>query len=108
MGADSLWKTSHHQKATRVLPPKKAGGEWSSGEAAQVGLRSPLFQSWMPPSTPAKPVLSADTSARTIAPHKPGCVACNYSNNADVVAAINNLERGHRLLACVESALAAQ
>jgi putative transposase len=36
------------------------------------------------------------------------CVACNYSNNADVVAAINILERGHRLLACGESALAAQ
>lgn len=36
------------------------------------------------------------------------CVACNYSNNADVVGAINVLERGHRLLACGESALAAQ
>lgn len=28
---------------------------------------------------------------------------CAYENNADVVGAINILERGHRLLACGES-----
>ena len=32
------------------------------------------------------------------------CVACGYENHADVVGAINVLERGHRLLACGESA----
>ncbi|CUB06963.1 RNA-guided endonuclease InsQ/TnpB family protein [Marinomonas fungiae] len=35
------------------------------------------------------------------------CVQCSYTNNADVVGAINVLERGHRLLACGESAVAA-
>jgi IS605 OrfB family transposase len=30
------------------------------------------------------------------------CVSCRYQNNADVVGAINILERGHRLLACGE------
>ena len=35
------------------------------------------------------------------------CVECGYTNNADVVGALNILERGHRLLACGESALAA-
>jgi putative transposase len=33
------------------------------------------------------------------------CVDCGYENNADVVGAINVLERGYRLLACGESAL---
>ena len=33
------------------------------------------------------------------------CVDCGYENNADVVGAINILERGHRLLACGEAAL---
>ncbi len=28
------------------------------------------------------------------------CVHCGYENNADIVGAINILERGHRLLAC--------
>lgn len=32
------------------------------------------------------------------------CVACGYKNHADVVGAINVLERGHRLLACGELA----
>ncbi len=32
------------------------------------------------------------------------CVRCGYENNADVVGAINILERGHRLLACGELA----
>ena len=32
------------------------------------------------------------------------CVECDYENNADLVGAINILERGHRLLACGESA----
>lgn len=32
------------------------------------------------------------------------CVDCGYENNADLVGAINVLERGHRLLACGESA----
>ncbi|MDO9012744.1 MAG: transposase [Gallionella sp.] len=32
------------------------------------------------------------------------CVECGYENNADVVGAINVLERGHRLLACGELA----
>ena len=31
------------------------------------------------------------------------CVDCGYENNADVVGAINVLERGYRLLACGES-----
>jgi putative transposase len=35
------------------------------------------------------------------------CVECGYINNADIVGALNILERGHRLLACGESALAA-
>ena len=30
-------------------------------------------------------------------------VCCGYKNHADVVGAINILERGHRLLACGES-----
>ena len=30
------------------------------------------------------------------------CINCRYKNNADVVGAINILERGHRLLACGE------
>jgi putative transposase len=30
------------------------------------------------------------------------CVSCGYKNNADLVGAINILERGHRLLACGE------
>lgn len=30
------------------------------------------------------------------------CVSCRYRNNADVVGAMNILERGHRLLACGE------
>ena len=30
------------------------------------------------------------------------CVNCGYENNADIVGAINTLERGHRLLACGE------
>jgi putative transposase len=32
------------------------------------------------------------------------CVECGYENNADLVGAINVLERGHRLLACGELA----
>ncbi len=39
------------------------------------------------------------------------CVNCGYDNNADVVGAINILERGHRLLACgewVQSGLSAK
>jgi putative transposase len=32
------------------------------------------------------------------------CVACGYENHADVVGAINVLERGQRLLACGELA----
>ena len=32
------------------------------------------------------------------------CVACGYENHADVVGAINVLERGQRLLACGEYA----
>ncbi|MCH9625061.1 MAG: hypothetical protein S4CHLAM123_02280 [Chlamydiales bacterium] len=31
------------------------------------------------------------------------CVSCSYHNHADVVGAINILERGHRLLACGET-----
>jgi putative transposase len=33
------------------------------------------------------------------------CVECGYENNADLVGSLNILERGHRLLACGESAL---
>lgn len=39
------------------------------------------------------------------------CVDCGYENNADLVGAINILERGHRLLACgewVQSGLSAK
>ena len=39
------------------------------------------------------------------------CVDCGYENHADVVGAINVLERGHRLLACgewVQSGLSAK
>lgn len=32
------------------------------------------------------------------------CIGCGYANNADVVGAVNVLERGHRLLACGETA----
>ena len=32
------------------------------------------------------------------------CVECGYENHADVVGAINVLERGHRLLACGDGA----
>jgi putative transposase len=32
------------------------------------------------------------------------CVDCAYENHADVVGAINILERGYRLLACGKSA----
>ena len=32
------------------------------------------------------------------------CVECSYENHADVVGAINVLERGHRLLACGDAA----
>ena len=32
------------------------------------------------------------------------CVDCGYENNADMVGAVNVLERGHRLLACEELA----
>ena len=31
------------------------------------------------------------------------CINCGYENNADIVGAINILERGYRLLACGES-----
>ncbi len=34
------------------------------------------------------------------------CTACRYKNNADVVGAMNILARGHRVLACGETALA--
>ena len=33
------------------------------------------------------------------------CIDCGYKNNADVVGAINILERGYRLLACGERAV---
>ncbi len=33
------------------------------------------------------------------------CVECGYENHADVVGAVNVLERGHRLLACGDAAL---
>ena len=33
------------------------------------------------------------------------CVECGYENHADVVGAVNVLERGHRLLACGDEAL---
>lgn len=36
------------------------------------------------------------------------CIDCRYKNNADVVGAINVLERGYRLLACGETALVAR
>ena len=33
------------------------------------------------------------------------CVECGYENHADVVGAVNILERGHRLLACGDGVL---
>jgi len=36
------------------------------------------------------------------------CTACHYAQNADLVGALNILARGHRVLACGETALAAQ
>ncbi len=44
----------------------------------------------------------AKENRRTQAQFK--CVDCGYENNADLVGAINVLERGHRLLACGELA----
>ena len=35
------------------------------------------------------------------------CIECGYENHADVVGAINVLERGHRLLACGDGAFSA-
>lgn len=49
---------------------------------------------------PACGHISAD-NRKTQAEFK--CVNCSYENNADIVGAINILERGHRLLACGES-----
>ena len=43
----------------------------------------------------------SEDSRKTQAEFK--CVSCGYENNADVVGAINILERGQRLLACGES-----
>ena len=34
------------------------------------------------------------------------CVECGFEENADVVGAINVLERGHRLLACIAGRMA--
>jgi putative transposase len=42
------------------------------------------------PSAPSEAVLSLESVA----------AQCGHNNNADVVGAINILERGHRLLAC--------
>ncbi|NHZ63388.1 zinc ribbon domain-containing protein [Massilia genomosp. 1] len=36
--------------------------------------------------------------------HRYRCVDCGYENHADVVGAMNVLVRGHRVLACGESA----
>ncbi|WP_267283318.1 zinc ribbon domain-containing protein [Marinobacter gelidimuriae] len=36
------------------------------------------------------------------------CVECGFSENADLVGALNIKARGHRVLACGESALAAR
>ena len=33
------------------------------------------------------------------------CVVCNYKNHADIVGAMNVLERGYRLLACGDAAV---
>jgi len=48
---------------------------------------------------PKCPTVSADNRL-TQADFK--CINCGYENNADVVGAINILERGHRFLACGE------
>jgi len=67
-------------------------------------------------NTQAKPALAVVMYREITARHKLilsgktqahfECVECGYINNADIVGALNILERGHRLLACGESALA--
>lgn len=54
---------------------------------------------------PACQHVSAD-NRKTQADFK--CVACGYAGNADVVGAINIKARGHRVLACGETVLAAR
>ena len=53
---------------------------------------------------PAEPVPACDhvskDNRKTQAQFE--CVSCRYKNHADVVGAMNILERGHRLLACGE------
>ena len=56
-------------------------------------------------TTPARRAPPAVIYRRTIGRHKQNfCVSIvSYENHADVVGAINILERGYRLLACGES-----
>ncbi|XXG25277.1 MAG: transposase [Ferrovum myxofaciens] len=68
---------------------------WLGGDVLAVPARNTSR------TCPACGHVSAD-NRRTQA--KFACVDCGYENNADVVGAINVLERGHRLLACGELA----
>lgn len=68
---------------------------WLGGDVLAVPARNTSR------TCPACGHVSAD-SRQTQA--KFACVDCGYENNADLVGAINVLERGHRLLACGESA----
>jgi len=68
--------------------------EWNGGMLLAV-----------PPENTSQTCLSCDyiskDNRRSQALFK--CVSCQYENNADVVGAINVLERGHRLLTCGET-----
>ena len=68
---------------------------WLGGEVLAVPARNTSR------TCPACGHVSAD-NRQTQA--KFACVDCGYENNADMVGAVNVLERGHRLLACGELA----
>ena len=68
---------------------------WLGGDVLAVPARNTSR------TCPACGYVSAD-NRQTQA--KFACMDCGYENNADIVGAINVLERGHRLLACGELA----
>ena len=68
--------------------------EWNGGMLLAV---PPQYTSQTCPSCDCVSSNNRKTQARF------ECVSCGYNNHADVVGAINVLERGHRLLACGES-----
>jgi putative transposase len=73
---------------------------WTTSWAGRAGISSPCRR-----TTPARCVRHVGISRQKIAQTqaKFECIECGYENNADLVGAINVLERGHRLLACGES-----